>query len=123
MIIGFRIRKWIFDLENRFQRFKNGYAYSDAWDTDSWYANYMPKLLRHMADKGMGYPHGTTPEEWHDILYKMADLIEKAEYEVNDAWINDDGSIGDWQYHCKLGKKYKDEHFDMMKKWFFDLWD
>ena len=114
-IIGHKI----YCLKKRIQRFKRGYADEDWWDLDMHYLNLMPKLLYTLANTGCSYPNGTTPEEWKNTLYRMANLLERALYESTKACDSLDG----YEKSGNISQECMNEHFDLMKKWYFDLWD
>ena len=60
------------NLKSKIQRFIRGYADEDVWQMDYWFINIIPKMLRQLRDKGMGYPSKLkSKEEWHDELNKM----------------------------------------------------
>lgn len=65
-----------------------GWTWEDCWNFDSWFCTVIPQLLKHLADYGCGYPGEPfeTPEKWHDWLYKMANTIERLQY---DDWMED----------------------------------
>lgn len=68
------------NLKNAWHRITKGYAYTDLWNMDYWFCEIMPRMLRELADKAVGYPgEGTewdTPEKWHDWLYSLADILD-----------------------------------------------
>ena len=77
------------NIKAAYHRVRYGWCSWDVWDWDSWFCSITPAMLRHMADKGMAYPGGEpfeTPEKWHDWLYKMANTIERLQY---DDWMED----------------------------------
>lgn len=59
-------RRWV-------QRAARGYSDEDAWDLDLYLASWLPDALEQLRDYGKGYPGHLTPEEWEDILSRMAD--------------------------------------------------
>lgn len=77
------------NIKGAYRRIRYGWSYCDVWNWDSWFCSVVPPMLRHMADYGMAYPGGEpfeTPEKWHDWLYKMANIIERLQY---DDWMED----------------------------------
>lgn len=76
------------NLREAYRRVKYGWAYQDCWNLDFWMLEVLPPMLRHMADEGCAYP-GTapfeTPEQWHDWLHSMADVLESLQ---EDNWFN-----------------------------------
>lgn len=70
------------------QRATRGWCASDTWDWDNWFISVVPDMLRHLADYGHGYPGQDPfdePEKWHEWLYNMAQLIETASEEWQNA--------------------------------------
>ena len=134
----FKIKDKLYKFKMACQRFKRGYSDSDCWNFNTWYLLTAPKLLRRWADKGVSYPALLDKEwqenekKWHDTLIYMAELLEKADYEEYDGWLNDmspeeyrkmDDFEDEFQKHHEIAKEYIDEHFDLIKKYFFDMWD
>ena len=97
-----------------YQRFKREYLDSDYWNFNTWYLLTASKLLRQWTNKGVSYP-ALLVGKWqkdekkrHDTLIYMAELLKKAVYEEYDGWLSD---------------MTPEEHFDLIKKYFFDMWD
>lgn len=65
------------------RRATKGWCYGDCWDMDTWFLDVVPEMLKHLADYGCGYK-GDSPEEWHDHLYGIANLLENAREDVRD---------------------------------------
>ena len=102
--------KWFSELfnniRNAYRRARYGWCYSDCWNLDSWFCSVFPPMLRHMADKGSAYPGQEpfeTPEKWHDWLHKMADTIERLQY---DDWLEDNN-----EYSKDYEKTFEDEEY------------
>ena len=91
-------------LRDAWRRSVYGWTYGDVWDWDSWFLHVAPDMLRHMADKGCGYPGRPpfeTPERWHDWLHQMADLL--------------DTGREDWQDEHNEYREEYDKH--LMESW------
>ena len=85
--------RWIKELwwsiKAAYRRARYGWCYCDVWNWDDWFCSVVPPMLRHMADHGSAYPGSEpfdTPEKWHAWLHKMADTIERLNY---DDWMED----------------------------------
>lgn len=111
---------WVYRVKQWRGRIKNGYSYRDLWSFDVYIAGVLSKALIELRDIGHGYPadEGMTPEKWHDILTEMAEGFE--------AWthIFDNEAYGDnWkEWQEDIDKKLKSS-FELMSKWFGNLWD
>ena len=76
--------KWFqelwWNIRNAHDRATKGYCYLDWSKFDSWFLTIAPKMLRHIADDGVGYP-GVEPfethEKWEEWLHQMADKLER----------------------------------------------
>ena len=92
------------NIKAAYHRIRYGWCSWDVWDWDSWFCSTTPSMLRYMADKGMAYPGSEpfeTPEKWHDWLYKMANTIERLQY---DNWMEDSN-----EYSKDYEKTFEDD--------------
>lgn len=70
------------NIKNAYQRIKNGYCDYDWWTTDEHLLYLIPKMLREMATKSMGYPYinkFASNEEWRKWLNEVAAEFESAQ--------------------------------------------
>lgn len=109
----FRHIKW------SWQRITKGYSERDLFDLDYYYANLFSGTLKDFAKGLHSYPGPEISyDEWRDALCDTADKFEKCHnYDFFTTTTNNYEEIYE---QCK---KYKDEGFDFLKKWFFHLWD
>lgn len=86
-----------------------GWTWEDCWNFDSWFCTVIPQLLKHLADYGCGYPGEPfeTPEKWHDWLHKMANTIERLQY---DDWMEDSNEYSKDYEKTFEDDLYKEEH-------------
>ena len=86
-------------------------------------------MLRYLAENTHSHPVLTKPmtkesadkdaEEWKKILIYMAECFEEADKNM----FPFDGDIENWEALEKYRDKKKDEGLDLLKKYFWDLWD
>ena len=83
--------KWFKDLGRNIadahMRIRYGFCWSDVWNWDHWFMHTTPQMLRHMADHGSAYPGHPpfeNPDDWHDWLHHIADLIESGSEDWQD---------------------------------------
>ena len=162
----------MFDLKVRFQRFCRGYSYGDCYNLKYWFSETLPKMIKELRDRGMGYPAANKFEEvdnfpvewikevsnkiikskvknnldeelnlqdgfdrWHLILTRISWCLEETERDIEneywdeyfykqyedkkyrDKWLKRQLEIDDYKDKCK------DEAFDLLKKYFWNLWD
>lgn len=99
------------NIKAAYHRIQYGWCSWDVWDWDSWFCSITPSMLRHMADRGSAYPGSEpfeTPEKWHDWLYKMAQTIERLQY---DNWLEDQN-----EYSEDYIKTFEDEEYGSSTK-------
>lgn len=118
------------------QRGKNGYCDEDTWSIDSWFVRIFPKMLTQLKAEKMGHPADLKEEEWDNILQEMIDCFKKAdlwseeptneyweEYiqkgteELREKWIEREKEINQLRIYNK------DKGFNLMSKYFYDLWN
>lgn len=112
----------------RCQRFRRGWAYSDAWDIDWWLRETLVPMLRHVAENGKTYPMDTTPEAWRQTLLHMADLLRRscADDILEEKYGLDEIatlSFEEMKEASEIAAKNKNEFFELFSKYFYDLWD
>lgn len=110
------------------QHKEKGYADCDVWEMRSWFVNTARPILLEMHENVDNHPNELTFEQWREILWRMAHLLE-----LMDIW-NDSALRKELQMpeHAtgndvtfRLNEKRneaKNEFFSLFNKWFFDLW-
>lgn len=112
------------------QRGRHGISLYDVWDLDHYILQVFENGINELKNNHNGYPASLTSEEWEDILSRIEELIKiiKTEgidceeankyYESNnELWFK---AVQEWE---KYRQESLEELCDLMKKWFFDLWD
>ena len=120
------------NLKAGWMRATKGYCYGDVWNLDRWLTSILPPMLRHMADHGSAYPGSepfNSPEEWHDWLHSVADVMEtiydddywwEKKNEYHDEW----EALTDYYYNSNRNitmtgndnYDYSPEHFEEVKR-------
>lgn len=136
----FRKIKWAW------QRAKYGYCDRDLWNLDYTLGNYIASSVNKLADITHGYPYGTTPEEWDGILRSIArnfylctneDCYDNPYEHMWFRFETEDGSFDAaarkselWDKYMRVEKEKLDtmdirrqEGFNLLQKWYTDLWD
>ena len=119
-------------LKSKIQRFIRGYADDDVWQMDYWFIKIIPKMLRQLRDKGMGYPSKfKSKEEWHDELNKMIYYLEQSnpldnkeenEYSTDKNFEPEKFLQRELEIQ-KQKNEMKDKFFELFSKYFYELWD
>lgn len=133
----FRKVKWMW------QRAKYGYCDMDLWALDYTLGNYIASSINKFADITHTYPHGITPEEWDSILRSIARNFYLGVNE--ECWSNpyedslcydrpynklseDEQKVWDKFFKEEIANKRtmeirRQEGFNELSKWFYELWD
>ena len=130
------------NIRDAWRRSIYGWSYGDVWDWDNWFTHVVPDMLRHMADKGSAYPGREpfdTPEKWHEWLHHIANLIESADKEWQDAhnefckdymdhiWENDKERFNKYMTRAnelyERGEENIAQAFVEMGQHFHSMWD
>lgn len=136
-----------------YQRATKGYCDCDVWECFDYYTHVISGTLHELADNHMGHPDDMTPESWTATLHEIAEHLEKSleENELlpqpktdewNEAferapnillfdggrWISVDDELTKAMHKeqeelRKLRSAEKDMALDMLKKYWYHLWD
>ena len=139
-----KIRFFFKKIKYVFQRAKYGWCDRDLWSLDYTLGNYIASSVNELANRTHGYPLGTTPEEWEQILRGIArnfylgtneecwsnpyddlsthaffdkELGEEERKAIRDKWIKVE------QENARTMEIRRQEGFHDLQKWFTDLWD
>lgn len=124
------------------QRGRYGFSDYDTWDINYWFATVFSKIIRNLKNKNHGYPiklsydsdgNFVVPEEeavekWKLILERIAFCLEESDPEKSTyKELNSINFENDWMKTQKIKMEYrnnmKDEAFDLIKEYYWDLWD
>ena len=97
------------EAEYRKMRVEQGFDPSETWSLFSTISGFIEPRLRYFAEQHGGHPPYFSPEEWEEILLKMADAFK---------YINERESCVD-----DRNKALIDEGLDLFRKYFFRLWN
>jgi len=96
----------------RQQRADRGFSDMDVWGLHQWLATVIAGSVDELRRIQYGYPGSITPEEWDVVLEKIARGFRGS--------VEIEGQLQDDSPHAR---EQLDEAFDLLKQWFFDLWD
>lgn len=111
-----KIKEKIFNLKMMYQRAKKGYCDLDVWNIDMFIEDKLLNILKEFRKDHVGYPYKITSEEWDKTLDRMIFLL----FEMNGEKYNN--SDMDILEICAYRKKCKDEFYDLLKEYHWDLW-
>lgn len=99
----------------------NGYARSWCWEFGSTLADVAVPALTKWIEEGISYVYGMTPEEWQEILKKIRDSFAETKKIL-------DGDYDSLPYEEKQtivtkAEERRKEAFDLMAKYYLDMWD
>ena len=116
------------DFRYRCQRFKKGYSERDVWEMRDWFVRTAQPMLRELSTKAYNYPEEAGEEQWRDLLWEMADLLEVMDYWDDAAACKqaglapDDKSMEAVKLISAEKCKARDRFFFLFNKWFYDMW-
>lgn len=112
---GFRAKKSA--LRIRWQRSKKGYSYFDLWGFDHYHAKVMVNALGELKENLHGHPGELEFEQWKEIIEEIRDGFRAAGDIID---LNFD--VADKEARKALEAKFE-SGMDLLKKWYFGLWD
>jgi hypothetical protein len=95
------------------QRGLRGWADCDAWNLDNYLDAVLPSAIRSLK-KAHSYPPDLTPDEWNEILEKMAVGFKAREKRELMTFLD--------PIYTELSQKWE-EGFALFVKYYGDLWD
>ena len=123
------------------QRGRYGFSDYDTWDINYWFATVFSKIIRNLKNNCHGYPgkfiydknnniisEKEAIEKWKSILERIAFCLEESDPEKSTyKGLNNVYNENDWMEKQRELMKYrndmKDEAFDLIKEYYWDLWD
>ena len=131
--IKWEVKDFWYDLRRRIQRFRRGYAYSDAWDIDFWFMRTVKPMLIQLRDNGIGIPMGlyldgaeNEREAWEAVLSEMITcltLMEEDEAQKYLGVADNDWSVESYNKVTDFMEKNKNRFFELFSEYFYSLWD
>lgn len=120
------INKYFFNLKMKLQRFKKGYCDEDVWNINAFIENKLLALFKEYKKRErFGHPCGTTPEEWEKVIDRIIFLL--TEMDEDTCSIQVDINSKDFRNvflkQSEYRNKCKDELYDLLKQWHWNLWD
>ena len=134
-----------------YQRATKGYCDSDAWDLTSFYTEIMMSTINELSNTHLSSPMDMSQDEWTETLntiYKALSNSKEDSYKtlMYDTWKNhleqkpnmDDENYDDWYNEYLTLQKAIDKEWhdirrdmndnknkalDLIKKYWYDLWD
>lgn len=97
------------------QRGYRGYSDRDTWSIDYYLCSWMPQALATLRKRKIGTPIGLTKKQWNAKLDRMINAFKIAR------------KIQDYDYktakECQAAVKQFRKDFNLVKVYFFNLWD
>ena len=113
------------DLRWRWQRFRWGYAWPDAWEIDTWFMRTAKPLLQNLLENHSSHPGDMTNEEWEAVLQEMIRCLELMDYKTAEAYLGRSATGNKPSYHAVVDciMEHKHRFFELFDDYFFALWD
>lgn len=111
------MRNFIFNLKMRLQRFHKGYCSLDVWNIDGFIEEKLLAIFKEYKKRHCGHPFDVTKEEWEEIIDRIIFLLTEMNEDTCSLKTDDYAELGNYRSKCK------DELYDLLKKWHWDLWD
>lgn len=112
----------------RWSRGKRGFADSDLWGFDTYFAKVLSDALKQLAEINHGWPPKTmdgrewTFEEWNDHLRYLASLLD--EYLAVDDYFGEEGfDVGEYHLREERGREALIECLTDIAPIWGHLWD
>lgn len=130
--INYKIDRLWDNFRVRCQRFKRGWAYSDAWDIDVWFMYTVKPMLIHLRDYGIGIPNELVSDSenervnWENTLTEMITCLELMDEDAAREHLDISDSDYSFESYQKTNdsiEENKNRFFELFSKYFFDLWD
>lgn len=123
-----KTRYYLFVIPKRiWDRATKGYCARDLWNLDAFYCTLFYESIAEFKNGTQGHPIELTPDKWDSILDTMSTLFKRIEdLENDDSYYDEETGKIDKELARKIDEEMisaKDEAFDLMKKYFFNLWD
>lgn len=117
-----KLRKFILDIKNMKQRAKKGYTYLDVCNVNDFIEEKMLAILKDFKKNNVGYPLNMSFEEWSNIIDRMIFLLQEMNDETCSLVDTNATTNKERIERAKYMLKCKDEFYDLLKKYHYDLW-
>ena len=104
-------------IKNNYQRMTRGWADYDAYNFNNWFLGVVPEMLKHMRENLHSRPVSVSIEEWEDILTKMESSFRNADIDVAVESANSEDNLENFV------QDNLEEGMELLKVWFWELWD
>lgn len=105
------------------QRAKKGFCDIDVWNIDMFIENTLLNILKQFKKEHIGYPFDITSEEWDNIIDRMIFLLTEMNEKTCSMQYNyDENDKEKYIKICEYQTKCKDEFYELLKKWHWNLW-
>lgn len=108
-------------IQQFWQRGHKGYSTVDVWGLDSYLIDIIEGSVKELHGMAHGHPGELTMAQWEDILCRICAGMAAGRQLIDLEYITDDGVI-DHDFELALKVEF-DEAMDLLKAWFFGLWD
>ncbi len=117
-----------------FQRGRKGYCDRDLWELNTWFATTFPKMLMELSEKTVSYPPGFGSSDHDEIDEDRLNSQSIPDDKDNEEFLAWKAAIRETAekfeatggYHFKgpteEEKRNRDEAFEFVRKYFYDLW-
>lgn len=146
-------KRFFRNIKFAYQRVTKGYCDYDCYDLDSYYTAIITNTLRELAAHHYSHPFGMEPEEWTEKLNDIASKIENSSEKYEEIHVpsraewyehyckkpeQEGEALENWNCeNDKLREKMnkeeqeyftyrtmcKNEALDLLKEYWYDLWD
>jgi hypothetical protein len=141
-----RIKWWFRRCKYARQRARWGFSSYDVWDMDSYLADLLRDMFAYLAKHHCSHPYELSPSEWQQTLINISECFAQYNrdfpqpaYEAyakayhrtyRNGWVTaeaPDEYVKAWRDEERKIYEYKmqklKEGFDLMYKWYPNLWD
>lgn len=109
---------------HRIQRARRGWSDADTWNLDTYLTQLIAGALTHLADRSHGYPAESSPEEWAQVLQRIAGPLAaygRCDWETADEDL--DEYLEEYRARVDAGLLAAQGALRLLAKHLADLWD
>lgn len=109
----------IFDeIKFAFHRGIYGYTAQDYWNFDQWFVQIAQEMLSDLRENTHSHPGDLTEQEWDSILGQIIFYLGECDLDNLDK-----KEFDNYQERYFYMEDCKNKAFDLLKQYFFELWD